>query len=229
MDHKVSQVSKRSNTPDTEEHNGLTWKTGNESAENFRGVVGQLGHGDRGHTSQVLQLSVDQSTGSVSTEVATSVASSMDYMMRKSSITAERQDLPPLSARKRVADSSTFPRKQRRHSSSGSQIQGGSQRAAQEMYRKRPPTLTTINRKLVFDTIQYLQTLSDRILISDTIFPREWATMHLATQLLQSRYEDIIAREEIESDTVSESTFSPKQPEKKCPKCAAADEEELYD
>jgi hypothetical protein len=66
-------------------------------------------------------------------------------------------------------------------------------------------------------------------LISDTIFPREWATMHLATQLLQSRYEDIVAREEIESDTASECTFSPKQPVKKCPKCAAADEEELYD
>ncbi|KAI3093185.1 hypothetical protein CBS147333_10113 [Penicillium roqueforti] len=40
---------------------------------------------------------------------------------------------------------------------------------------------------MVNDTIQYLQTLSDRILISDTISPREWATMHLATQLLQSR------------------------------------------
>jgi hypothetical protein len=41
--------------------------------------------------------------------------------------------------------------------------------------------------------------------------------MHLATQLLQSRYEDTIAWEEIESDTVFESTFSPKQPEEKCP------------
>jgi hypothetical protein len=41
--------------------------------------------------------------------------------------------------------------------------------------------------------------------------------MHLATQLLQSRYEDTIAWEEIESDTASESTFSPKQPEEKCP------------
>jgi hypothetical protein len=28
MDHKLSQVSKRSSTPDTEEHNGLTWQTG---------------------------------------------------------------------------------------------------------------------------------------------------------------------------------------------------------
>ncbi|CAG8110381.1 unnamed protein product [Penicillium nalgiovense] len=229
MDHKVLQVSKRSNIPDTEEHNGLTWQTGNESAKNFRRAVGQFSHRDRGHTSQVLQLSVDQSTSSVSTEVATSVASSRDYMMPKSAIKAECQDLPPLNVRKRVADSSTFPRKQRRHSSSASQVQGGSQGASQEIYRKRPRTLTTISRKLAIDTIQYLQTLSDRILISDTIFPREWATMHLATQLLQSRYEDIVAREEIESDTASECTFSPKQPVKKCPKCAAADEEELYD
>jgi hypothetical protein len=113
--------------------------------------------------------------------------------MLQSAIKAESQDLSPLNVRKRVADS-TFPRKQRRHSSSASQIQGGSQAASQEMYRKRPRTLTTISRKLAIDTIQYLQTLSDRILISDTIFPREWATMHLATQLLQSRYEDTIAR-----------------------------------
>lgn len=28
MDHKVLQVPKRSNIPDTEEHNGLTWQTG---------------------------------------------------------------------------------------------------------------------------------------------------------------------------------------------------------
>jgi hypothetical protein len=28
MDHKLSQVSKMSNTPDTEERNRLTWQTG---------------------------------------------------------------------------------------------------------------------------------------------------------------------------------------------------------
>ena len=47
---------------------------------------------------------------------------------------------------------------------------------------------------MINDTIQYLQMLSDHILISDTILFREWATMHLATQLLQSWYKDIIAR-----------------------------------
>jgi hypothetical protein len=72
--------------------------------------------------------------------------------------------------------------------------------------------------------------LSDRILISDTISSTEWATMHLATQLLQSRYEDIIAREETETDAVSQFAFPPTQPKEKCRKCAAEEEEErLYD
>lgn len=82
---------------------------------------------------------------------------------------------------------------------------------------------------MVNDTIQYLQTLSDRILISDAIPPREWATMHLATQLLQSRYEEIIVRKEMETDAVPDFDSPPTQPEEKCRKCAAADEERLYD
>ena len=149
-------------------------------------------------------------------------------MMSPSAIKTENQDLLPLNARKRVADSSTLPRKQRRHSSSAAQIQGRSQLAAQEIHQ-RPLTLTRISRKLVSDTIQYLRTLSDRMLVSDTISSREWATMRLATQLLQGRYEDIIAREEMETYDVSEFTFPPTQPEEKCRKCAAADEERLYD
>ena len=82
---------------------------------------------------------------------------------------------------------------------------------------------------MVNDTIQYLQTISDRILICDTISPREWATMHLATQLLQSRYEEIIVRKEMETDAVPDFDSPPTQPEEKCRKCAAADEERLYD
>ncbi|KAJ5895698.1 hypothetical protein N7495_007389 [Penicillium taxi] len=146
MDYKLPQASKRSYTLDIEEHNGLIWQTGivilnpfsrnlsadylshggNESTENFRRVVRPFIHEDRGHSSQVLQPSVDQSTGSVAIEVATSVDSSRNYMMSLSAIKTENQDLPPLIARKRVVDSSTLPRKQRRHSSSASQIQGRS-------------------------------------------------------------------------------------------------------
>lgn len=78
---------------------------------------------------------------------------------------------------------------------------------------------------MVNDTIQYLQMLSDRILICDTISPREWATMHLATQLLQSRYEEIIVKKELETDAVSDFESPPIQSEEKFQKCTAADEE----
>jgi hypothetical protein len=97
------------------------------------------------------------------------------------------------------------------------------------MHRKRPLTLTTASGKFVRDTIQYLQTLFDRILIGDTIYPMEWDMMHRATPLLQSSYEDLLAREEMEIDAVSEFNSPPTQPEEKCQKCAAADEERLYD
>ncbi|CAG8013109.1 unnamed protein product [Penicillium nalgiovense] len=213
MDHNLSQGSKRSNTPDTEGHNGRTCQTGNESAENFRQVVGQFIHGNRGHTSKVLQPPVDQSTGSVATEVVTSVATSLASSgastLSPSVIKTESQDLPPLNAKKRAAESSTLPRKRRRHSYSTSQIPGRSQL----VHQKRLPSNIKISRRMVNDTIQYLQTLSDRILISDTISPREWSTMHLATQLLQSRYEEIIVRKEMETDAVSDFDSPPTQPE----------------
>jgi hypothetical protein len=110
-----------------------------------------------------------ESTGSVATEVATSVGTSRTYMMSPSAIKTETQDLLPLNVRKRVAGSSTLPRKQRRHLPSASQIRGRSQLAAQEMHRKRPLTLTTISSELIGDTVQYLRTLSNRMLVSDTI------------------------------------------------------------
>ncbi|CAG8078437.1 unnamed protein product [Penicillium nalgiovense] len=229
MDHNLSQVPRKSNTPDTEGHNGRTCQTGNESAENSRFVVSQFIHGNRGHTSKVLQPPVDQSTGSVATEVATSVgtslAGSMASTLSPSAMKAVSQDLPPLNARKRAAVSSILPRKRRRHSYSTSQIPGRSQL----VHRRRSPSLIKISRDMVNETIQYLLTLSDRISISDTISHREWATMHLATQLLQSRYEEIIVSKETETDAVSDFESPPTQPEERCQKCAAADEERLYD
>ncbi|CAG8023741.1 unnamed protein product [Penicillium nalgiovense] len=132
----------------------------------------------------VSQTPVGQSTGSVATEAVTSVGTSLASLgastLPLSARKAERQDLPPLNAKKRAAESLTLPRKRRRHSYSTSRIPGHSQ----PVYRKRPLSLIRISRDMVNDIIQYLQTLSDRILIYDTIFPREWATMHLATQLL---------------------------------------------
>ncbi|CRL27407.1 unnamed protein product [Penicillium camemberti] len=229
MDNELPKVSKQSNTPDTEEHNGITWQIGNESAENFRRVVGQFTHGNRGHTSQVLQPSVDQPTGSVPTEVATSVATSLaspeSYTLPPIAIKAENQDFSPTNAKRRAAKSSSLPRKQRRISYSASQKPGRSQL----MHRKSPPSLTIVSTEMLNDTIQYLQTLSDRILTFDTISSREWATMHLATRLLQSRYEEIIARKEVETDAVSDLDPAPAQPGEKCRQCAAVDEERLYD
>jgi hypothetical protein len=62
------------------------------------------------------------------------------------------------------------------------------------------------------------------MLVSDTIPSTEWATMHLATQLQQGRYEDIIER-----NGIPEFAFPPTQPEEMRRNCAAADEERLYD
>jgi hypothetical protein len=71
--------------------------------------------------------------------------------------------------------------------------------------------------------------LCDHILISDTISSKDLATMHLAPQLLQSMYEEIIARTEMEAQPLSDFDSPPTQPEEKCRKCTAADEERLYD
>ncbi|KAJ5769733.1 uncharacterized protein N7511_001784 [Penicillium nucicola] len=88
---------------------------------------------------------------------------------------------------------------------------------------------TEITTKLIHETIQYLQVVSDHISSFDKISSREWATMHLATQLLQSRYEDHVAGENIQANAPSDFHAAQTQPELKCEKCAAADEERLYD
>ncbi|CAG8945116.1 unnamed protein product [Penicillium salamii] len=163
----------------------------NELVENFCHVVGQFTHGNCRHISQVLQLAVNQSTTSVATEVATSVATSLaspeSYTLPPITIKTENLDFPPLIAKKKAA----------------------------KIHRKNPLNLTTVSFEMVNNTIQYLQMLSDCILVSDTISSREWATIHLATQLLQSRYKEIIVRKEVESRTVSDLNLTPTQPGKK--------------
>ncbi|CAG8187723.1 unnamed protein product [Penicillium nalgiovense] len=176
MDQNLSQVPKKSNTPDRG-HSGRICQTGIESAKNFRRVGSQFIYGNRDYISQGLQPSVGRSTGSVATEVVTSVATSFAkskvYTFSPSVIKPESHNLPPLNAKRGAAKTSALPRKRRRHSYSISEIPGHSQL----MHRKRLPGLATISRQMVNDTIQYLQSLSDHILISDTILPREWATM----------------------------------------------------
>ncbi|KAJ5267830.1 hypothetical protein N7478_010638 [Penicillium angulare] len=51
---------------------------------------------------------------------------------------------------------------------------------------------------MIHDTIHYLQAVADHISAPDTTSSREWATMHFATQMLQSRFEQILEMEEIE-------------------------------
>ena len=82
---------------------------------------------------------------------------------------------------------------------------------------------------MINDTIQYLQTLSAHISASDTISFREWVTIDLATQLLQSRYEDILAKEGMDTDAMPNAYPTRTQPEYECRRCAAADEERLCD
>ena len=232
-------MSNRPLTPETEVQNGHIWQAGiilldplsrgihwltsifhggKKSGENFRQVVGQFIHGDRGNANQVSQPSVDRSlSDSVATTVATSVAtflaSSRDSKSPESGMKAGNQDLPPLEGNKRAPESSTLSRKL----------------ATQEIQQKRLPRVTAISTTMINDTIQYLQAVSDHISASDTIFFKEWAKMHLAAQLLLSRYEDIIARERIQTHGVLDCFSSQTGPEDKCPRCVAADEERLHD
>ncbi|OGE48531.1 hypothetical protein PENARI_c028G06633 [Penicillium arizonense] len=169
MDYKLSRI------PFLEKSGWLTnlFHGGNESGENFRRVVGQFIHGDHGNASQIFQPSVDRSLlDSVATSVATTIASPRESTSPRTDRKAETQDLSPLEGKKRAAESSTLSRKL----------------ATQEMQRKRHLSTTEISTKMINDTIQYLQTASDHISASDTISSREWATMHLATQLLLSRH-----------------------------------------
>jgi hypothetical protein len=94
---------------------------------------------------------------------------------------------------------------------------------------KRSPSVTAISIEMINDTIQHLQTLSAYISASDTISSREWVTMDLVTELLQSRYEDISAKEEMNTDAMPNAHPTRTQPEYECRKCAAAAEERLYD
>ncbi|KAJ5305542.1 uncharacterized protein N7443_005202 [Penicillium atrosanguineum] len=109
------------------------------------------------------------------TEIATThevLQSSVDRSQHSSvatSVASSRHSSFPENGKKRAAGSSTLSRKL----------------ATQQIHRKRLLRATAISTKMINDTIQYLQTVSDHILISDTIYFREWATMHLATRLLQ--------------------------------------------
>ncbi|KAJ5202983.1 hypothetical protein N7449_005062 [Penicillium cf. viridicatum] len=93
MDHKLSQVSKRSNILDTDGHNGRRWPI-------------------HPRESWLYKLGFTIPTGSVAIEVVTSVAISLASLgastLPLSVIKAESQDLPLLNEKKRAAESSAL-------------------------------------------------------------------------------------------------------------------------
>ena len=88
----------------------------------------------------------------------------------------------------------------------------------ESVHGKIPQRVTTISWKMVKGTAQYLETVSDHILISDTISSKGWATIYLATALLQSSYEYLLLGKEMEYNTLF--VFDPlsESPERKCRK-----------
>lgn len=180
--------------------------SGSESTESFRGILRQSSHGNRGFTNQVLPLPGDRS---LPTSVATSAASSSYHVSSQYVDSAQSPGPFRLDKRKRTAEDTGLKRKRYRF--------------------KRSPSVTAISVETINDTIQYLQTLSAHISASHTISSGEWVAMDLVTQLLQSRYEDINAKEEVDTDAMPNSHPTRMQPEYECRKCAAAAEERLYD
>ncbi|OQD76760.1 hypothetical protein PENANT_c119G01406 [Penicillium antarcticum] len=208
MDPKLPQVSNSPINPDIKCRNGQIGRVGNESGADFRHIVGRFIHKGRGNASQTLQSSIDWPLHDSVASLAVNLGRKSPQSVKK----AENQHPSPLNGKKRAAEYSTLPRKL----------------GTQEMYRKSLPRTTEISTNLIYDTIQYLQAVSDHIWSSDTVSSREWDTMHLATQLLQSRYEDLIAREDLEKKPLFRLYPAQTQPEGKCQQCATADEERLY-
>jgi hypothetical protein len=72
--------------------------------------------------------------------------------------------------------------------------------------------------------------VKDLITRSNMVSTGGWTALQLATQLLQHRYEDIVAEVGAEDpDDVTDGTSAQVQQETKCEKCAAEEEDYLYD
>ncbi|KAJ5982793.1 hypothetical protein N7451_012893 [Penicillium sp. IBT 35674x] len=104
------------------------------------------------------------------------------------------------------------------------------QPATQEILPKRPSSTSTIDTGLIYDTVQYLQTVTDLINRSNTVPKEGWKALQSATQLLQHRYEGIAAAVGAEDpDDVRHGTSTQLQHDTKCEKCADEEEDYLYD
>lgn len=104
------------------------------------------------------------------------------------------------------------------------------QATTQEILLKRPSSTSTIDTRLIHDTIQYLQTVRDLINRSNTVLQGAWKPLQSATQLLQHRYEEIAAAVSAEDpNDVIHGTSAQLQHDTKCEKCADEEEDYLYD
>jgi hypothetical protein len=88
---------------------------------------------------------------------------------------------------------------------------------------------TAIDTDLIDDTIQYLQTVSALITASDDFLREGLAALQLATQLLQHRYEEIIAMDATDRHDLIRCTPAQAQRGTRCMRCIAKQDNSLYD
>ncbi|KAJ5642604.1 hypothetical protein N7490_006604 [Penicillium lividum] len=186
----------------------------------------QSTHGEHDRTSQMSQL--PHHDHSIPASAATSVASSSEPGSLKNTGKDWNQGHSLLGVRNRSTEESSLPQKRYRHSETASRPCGFPLPATREIHTGRLPHSTAVSFKLINDTIGYLKTVSIHT-ASATITSKERARIHLATQLLQSMYEDIASTEEMNTDTVAYYHPAQSQTNGKCKKCVAAEEERLYD
>ncbi|KAJ6126467.1 hypothetical protein N7523_002079 [Penicillium sp. IBT 18751x] len=164
---------------------------------------------------------------SVATSVATSVGS-----LGGSASPADLEDedahkQSPLHARKRTANDSDGARKRNRNLHPSSRESDTRRRATQETLPKAFSSTTAIGTGLIHDTIQYLQTVSALITTSDDFSREGLAALHLATQLLQHRYEEINATDATDREDVIHCTPAQVGQETRCTRCMAEQEDHL--
>ncbi|KAF3002847.1 hypothetical protein E8E15_000223 [Penicillium rubens] len=187
---------------------------------NSNQITPQSTYGEHDRASQQSQL--PRHDHSIPASAATSFASSSEPGSSKN--TGTGQSL--LGIRKRRTEESRLPQIRHRYTDTASRPRGFKLPATRELHTGRLPHSTTVSCKLINDTINYLKTVTVHM-ASATITSEERARIHLATQLLQSTYEDIANTEEM--DTEAAAYFHQSQTNGKCRKCEAAQEEHLYD
>ena len=165
----------------------------------------------------------------MATSVATSVGSPGGSASPADLEDEDAHKQSPLRARKRTANDSGGARKQNRNLYSSSRDSDTRRRATQETLPRAFSSTTAIGTGLIYDTIQYLQTVSALITASDNFSREGWAALHLATQLLQHRYEEINATDATDREDVIHCTPAQVRQETRCTRCIAEQEDNLYD